>query len=111
MKYNKADEHWFADSFNRDDTLCSYVTAYDSAISIDGAATSAIATSKGVTGINNISFGDCTYKIQDSRVDDVQSSIARLQAQIDDLKKNYVAKKGADELRLALKTLNYTREL
>lgn len=111
MNYNKADGHWFADSFNRDDTLCSYVTAScDSALGADGTATCAI-TSKGVTGINNISLGDCTYAIQDSRVDTVQNSIKELQAQIDDLKENYVAKKGADELRSALKTLRYTREI
>lgn len=116
MAYKKTNEAWFGDSFNRDGTI----TAYNCAISslsgepLDSLATVTadcaigsdytVASVKGDIGWNN------TIAISSS-VDTLVDRLEVLQTQLDDLKKNFVPKKGAHELRSALKTLKYKREI
>jgi hypothetical protein len=124
MAYKKTNEAYFGDSFNRSLAM-NYCTA-DSVSTIDGLTaigdrlvvdsdncitlscnntTWDAATLKGISG--EISICDSCV----STVDTMGDKLKALQAQIDDLKQNYVPKKGADKLRSALKTLNYTREI
>ena len=124
MAYKKTNEAYFGDSFNRLLAM-NYCTA-DSVSTIDGLtkignglvidsdncitlscnnATGDAATLKGISG--EISVCDSCV----STVDTMGDKLKALQAQIDDLKQNFVPKKGADKLRSALATLRYNREV
>ena len=117
MAYKKTNEAWFGDSFNRDSvvTACSYDLAKsgDSLTGVIGYVTDAGATygiaAKGAIDVNS---SNVTYEnVVSSVTDNLTTKLKEIQAQIDDLKQNYVPKKGADKLRSALKTLSYTREI
>lgn len=114
MAYKKTNEAWFGDSFNRDSVMCSYapmsgeltinskgkITATDCGI-LDGA----------VYALNSVdSYGTIDFATSDM-VETLGSKIESIRAQLDDLKKNFAPKTGACELRSALKTLAYKREV
>lgn len=114
MIYKKTNEAWFGDSFNRDSTTCSYTIANNDLKSIiDSVDLVTSGSSNAVYGVTNA--GGEIVKTSDYAIECVTDSFAteikRIEAQINDLKQNFVPKKGANKLRSALKTLNYTREL
>lgn len=124
--WKKTNEAYFGDSFNRSislgpdgvsftvnncnintDTLATVsgycdnytVASADCALTSDCAD---FAIAKDVQGISGISI---------SSVDTLSDRLNELSAQIDDLKQNFVPKKGANKLRQALYTLQYKREV
>ena len=113
MAYKKTNEAWFGDSFNRDSTVCSYAIANNDLKSINSVVDLTY------DGSASIGSGDlyCSgvVKASDYAIEGVTDSFAteikRIAAQINDLQQNFVPKKGANKLRLALKTLNYKREI
>lgn len=123
MAYKKTNEAWFGDSFNRDANLCSYTVTSDDLQSIIGSVDASItpndymaygvadkisATSSNLSCKETVTAND--YAIA-SVTDSLSTELKKIQAQIDDLKQNYVPKKGADKLRSALATLRYNREV
>jgi hypothetical protein len=121
MNYKKTNEAWFGDSFNRDSTLCNYAIANHDLKSINSAIDLA-----SYDGLSNTAYGVASasssdlycsgvVKASDYAIEGVTDSFAteikKIEAQINDLKQNFVPKKGANKLRSALKTLNYTREV
>lgn len=125
----KANEAYFGDTFNRDIALCSCSAeiAYDTALDSDctsikainwndsGVATLACneaAISKGTLD-SLCNYGNA-YAINtnvESESEIVSNRFYELQAQIDELKKRLETKKENLELRSALKTLHYKREV
>lgn len=127
-KLGEVEEIWAGDSFDRDATLsfCADGMNYDAAIkrivsqpqvigvnecgdvtfSCDLASKGDITVAKGVRGTNYYNDIDIT-----SDVECLRNTIDRIEAQIGDLQRNFVPKKGANELRSALKTLHYKREV
>jgi LPS O-antigen subunit length determinant protein (WzzB/FepE family) len=124
MAYKKTNEAWFGDSFNRDsitaacscdlannvDSLTELVGYVTDAGVTYGTASNAIAISSNGDLTCKGAISTCDYAIN-CATDGLTTKLEKIQAQIDDLKQNYVPKKGTDKLRLALKTLNYTREI
>lgn len=96
MPPKKANEAYFADVFNRPTTLA-YCSAdgYDIAPDYDYTAI----MSKGIN-----SSVSCT-------IDDVKGDIGAILTRLADLESKVEKKNARDDLRSALKTLNYTREL
>lgn len=124
--WKKANEAWFGDTFNRDTTLCSYTidgvdlssdsnfatcSAYipmgemTYASGSNSQAESAYTVAKGVPGINLVksSVDDLEIKFES-----ITDKLKQLQTQIDSLKKRPMV---TSELRSALKTLHYKREV
>lgn len=115
MSWKKTNEAWFGDTFDRSGvSAMAYNCSADSAISADntvytyGTATcdSALASK----GISKLCINGDTYEIK-ADVSSITNRVNELQEQIDDLKKNYVSKTARDDLRSALKTLHYKREV
>ena len=96
MPPKKANEAYFADVFNRPTTIafCS-ADGYDIAPDYDYTAI----MSKGVS-----SSVSCT-------IDDVKGDISAILTRLAALESQLEKKNARDDLRSALKTLNYTREL
>jgi uncharacterized protein (DUF342 family) len=113
-KYKKTNEAWFGDSFNRDALTCSYSAINDVVNSITcGAVTAAnCATGSDYTVAKGTREANCyTDVVAIDRIDTLSDQLQKIQEQIDGLKKSLETKKSDNKLRLALKTLNYTREL
>ena len=127
MAYKKTNEAYFGDTFVRPNTIACYSMdgnkLFDARVkdcdlsygtgepvefscSCDLAPNSDFTVAKGISGMNY--YNDIAVK---SDVTELQETIATLEAQIDDLKKNFEPKKGVLEWRSALKTLNYKREI
>ena len=118
-EWKKTNEAYFGDSFNRDSVLACY----------DAGSSDYSLTSKGISwndcistaaSCNNIAFtkseldGLCSYDnalVMNASIDTVNDKFTDLQAQINDLKKKLEPKKECSELRSALKTLHYNREV
>lgn len=121
--WKRANEAYFGDTFDRDVTLCNAAIAYDTASDSDCTAIKAINWNDNNTATftcNDVvinketsdSLYNCVkaYAIK-SDVETVSDRLYELQAQINDLKKNLEMKKENSELRSALKTLHYKREV
>lgn len=107
MAWKKQGDAYFADTFDRDALMCSY----DSLCGTTRGSISGITVAKGV---NSHAEGDICYVnnfATTSEVDTVSDKLKELQAQINVLKQNLEKPKAADGLRLALKTLQYKREV
>ena len=121
--WEKTNEAWFGDTFDRGATL-RYTTEdgniYDMLVKNLTMSSSPI--------IDKDSYGEVTftcdlantadstgYTVAKSasinQVDSLSDKIRDIQAQINDLKKNLETRKECSELRLALKTLHYKREV
>ena len=128
-KIGEIEEVWAGDSFDRNATLsfCADGMNYDAAIksitsqpkvigandcgevtfcSCDFAPKGDLTIVKGANGTNYYNDINIT-----SEVECLRDAIDKIEAQIGDLQRNYVPKKGANELRSALKTLHYKREI
>ena len=118
--WKKANEAWFGDTFNRDAMLCSGEIAYDTALDSDCTAAkvswndnNAITSTCNGLEINKDALEQVcgnTYKIADS-INITRDRFDELQAQINELKEKLETKKENLELRSALKTLHYKREV
>lgn len=114
--WKKTNEAWFGDTFDRGITLCNGELAYDTALNSDCTAIKAIGldNNNAVTlACNDMVVGKgSNYAISaNANVDTMRDRFNELQAQIDDLKKKLENKKENSELRSALKTLHYRREV
>jgi hypothetical protein len=124
--WKKTNETWFGDTFDRDATLCSYtidgvdlssngsITTCNTDLLMNGItyasgsnsnAESAYTVAKGINGINSVKL--CVDDLE-IKFESVADKLKQLQAQIDALKKRPVV---TSELRSALKTLHYKREV
>lgn len=124
--WKKTNEAWFGDTFDRDSTLCSYtidgvdsssnsaITACNTDLLMNGLtyasgscghAESAYAVAKSIDGMNSVKL--CVDDLE-IKFESITDKLKQLQAQIDGLKKRPVV---TSELRSALKTLNYKREV
>lgn len=124
--WKKTNEAWFGDTFDRDATLCSYtIDGVDLSSNSDFAtcnayipmgemtyasgsnsqAESAYTVAKGIYGINSVQ--SCVDSLE-AKFEPITDKLKQLQAQIDSLKKRPVV---TSELRSALKTLHYKREV
>ena len=121
--WKKANEAYFGDTFNRDVTLCSGEIAYDVALDSDCSATKAINWNNNNTvtltcsdaviskeTLDNLCGYGNAYAIN-ANIDTITDRFYELQAQINELKKKLETKKENSELRSALKTLSYKREV
>jgi hypothetical protein len=119
----KTNEAWFGDTFNRDVTLC-YATEDES--NYNTILKSLAMSSPQI--IDKDAYGEVTFTCDlantaDSigyaigknasvnQVDSLSDKIRDIQAQLHDLRKILETKKENSELRSALKTLHYTREV
>lgn len=130
MAWKKQGDAYFADTFDRDALMCSM----DCAIEDDNAVLKSIklGPSEFSFTVNNASYCDALNELTGyatttagntgnwtvscnnavvSTVDTVSDKLKDLQAQINALKKNLEKPKVTDGLRLALKTLQYKREV
>ena len=121
----KANEAYFGDTFNRDATLCSYTIdgvdlSSDSNIATCSAyiprgemtyakanAENAYTIAKGVNGISTMELCVDDLKVNE-QFESITDKLKQLQVQIDALKKRQII---TSELRSALKTLHYKREV
>lgn len=117
MSWKKTNEAWFGDTFDRSGvSAMAYNCSADSAIGADNlaytytTATCDSAPAPVSKGISKICLNGDTYEIK-ADVTSITNRVDELQAQIDDLRKNYVPKTVRDDLRSALKTLRYKREV
>lgn len=107
-KLGEVENIWCGDSFDRDSTICAYDVASNT-------MSDAIVTARGLASEStgnlccsgNIKGVDVTINGYDS----LSAELKRIQAQFDDLKKSFVPKTSAHDLRSALKTLQYKREV
>lgn len=115
MPFKKTNEAYFGDSFNRDSVLCYAAEAkgVDSASISCNTATINYDTLASIAGCCDLTAKADTAVLGVSYIDDKVSmdSFNDLVARVIALESNTVPKKGADELRCALKTLNYVREV
>lgn len=123
----KTGEAWFGDSFDRSISLGPgelSITANNCSINTD-----ALSALTGYCDKYTVASADCSIatnctgyavakgiQVDDnisiiSSVDTLSNKLNELSARIDDLKQNFVPKKGANKLRSALKTLQYKREV
>lgn len=107
-KLGEVENIWCGDSFDRDSAICAYNVA-------SSAKDEEFITAKGLANANTGNLY-CSGNIQgvDLTIDGCDSlsiELKKIQAQFDDLKKNFVPKKDAHDLRSALKTLQYKREV
>ena len=107
-KLGEVENIWCGDSFDRDSTACAYnVTSSstdDEFIIATGSAnerTSNLYCSGNIRGVD-LAIDGC---------DSLSMELKKIQAQFDELKKNFVPKTSAHDLRSALKTLQYKREV
>ena len=127
-KIGEVEEIWAGDSFDRNATLsfCADGMNYDAVIkgitsqpkvisaqdcgevtfSCDLASQGDVTVAKSASGTNY--YNDINIA---SDVECLRDAIDRIEAQIGDLQRNFVPKKGANELRSVLKTLHYKREI
>lgn len=121
--WQKTNEAWFGDTFNRDATLC-YATA-------DGSNHEMLVKSLAMSSpqiIDKDAYGEVTFtcdlanmadsigyaigkNASVSQVESLSDKIRDIQAQINNLREKLETKKENSELRSALKTLHYKREV
>lgn len=122
MPYKKTNEAWFGDTFDRDSiqayTVASSADVADSiAYAIKGLNNnSATLTCNGITIndglLDELSGGAVTSKISIAVTkDELEDKISEIKARIDALEQTISTKKSSSDLRSALKTLNYKREI
>lgn len=121
--WEKTNETWFGDTFDRNATLC-YATEDEN--NYEMLVKNLTMSSPQI--IDKGTYGEATFTCdlantadsigyaiaKAASVDQVESlsdKIRDIQAQLNDLKKNLEVKKENSELRLALKTLHYKREV
>lgn len=108
MSWKKTNEAWFGDTFDRSGvSAMAYNCADNTAYTYTTATCDSAPASK---GISKLCINGDTYEIK-ADVSSITNRVNELQAQIDDLRKNYVPKTVRDDLRSALKTLRYKREV
>lgn len=114
--WKKTNEAWFGDTFDRSSTVACYNTEEkhlcDGRISTCDLSYSPDSYTKASITCDLANKVDTI--VQNASVNPVESlsdKIKDIQAQIDDLKKNLETKKENSELRSALKTLQYKREV
>lgn len=122
----KTNEAWFADTFNRPSTIACYAVdgtkLFDGAIStrdlsygVDCATEADITCSVSASANNEYALAkgatNYTPSVEFIVRDEMSNAISSLQAQIDDLRQRLETKTASDELRSALKTLHYKREV
>lgn len=107
-KLGEVENIWCGDSFNRDSAICAYDVASNTtsdalvtARSLANATTPNLYCSGNIQGVD-LAIDGC---------DSLSMELKKIQAQFDDLKKNFVPKTSAHDLRSALKTLQYKREV
>lgn len=116
--WKKTNEAYFGDSFDRSNMSTAYLNnaTYDSAIAtaIDKCAATANCSVSSLDGLVNYVKADNGVSLKwdeintKADISTLQDQFNILQAQIDDLKKSYTT---TTKLRLALKTLQYKREV
>lgn len=107
-KVGEVENIWCGDSFDRDAMICAYDVAANT-------TNDAFVTAKGLARANTDDLY-CSGNIKGADVsingyNSLSAELKKIQAQFDDLKKNFMPKKGAYNLRSALKTLQYIREV
>lgn len=118
----KTGEAWFGDSFDRGISLGPGELNFT--VNNCNINTDALAELTGCCNNYAVASADCAiatdcaaYAVADNSicisnsVDTLSDKLNELSARIDDLKQNFVPKKGVNKLRLALKTLQYKREV
>lgn len=103
-KLGEVENIWCGDSFDRDSTICAYAASPNDLASIrslTNATTPNLYCSGNIQGAN-VSIDGC---------DSLSMELKKIQAQFDELKKSFVPKTSAHDLRSALKTLQYKREV
>lgn len=107
-KLGEVENIWCGDSFDRDSTICAY-NVTDSAMDDKFIAAKGLAnaTTPNLYCSGNIKGVDVNIDGCDS----LSMELKKIQAQFDELKKNFVPKTSAHDLRSALKTLQYKREV
>ena len=118
-EWKKTNEAYFGDSFNRDSVLAccdagssdygsvSKGISWNNCISTTASCNSAAITKSTPDEL----YGYCDALAINASIDTVSDKFYELQAQIDDLKKKLETRKEYSELRSALKTLHYKREV
>lgn len=121
--WKKANEAYFGDTFDRGIALCNAEIAYDTALDSDctsrkeinwNDSSVAMACNEAVISKGTLdSLCNCgnAYVTKIENVETVNNRFYELQTQIDELKKKLETKKENSELRSALKTLHYKREV
>ena len=115
-KLGETEEVWLGDSFERNNTIATAYCSYDNALACDSTALTASSVTKGTVDgvINKIALNGKNYTIGvdtfelESTVSTLTDRLSQLEAQINTLKKHQTV---TSELRLALKTLQYKREV
>ena len=118
-EWKKTNEAYFGDSFNRDSVLaCCDANSLNYGLASKGISwNDCISTA---VSCNNAAitkstpdelYGYCDTLAINASIDTVSDRFYDLQAQINDLKKKLETKKECSELRSALKTLHYKREV
>lgn len=108
MSWKKTNEAWFGDTFDRSGVATMAYNCADNAAYTYATATCDSAPAS--KGISKLCINGDTYEIK-ADVSSVTNRVDELQAQIDALKENYVPKTVRNDLRSALKTLHYKREV
>lgn len=124
--WKKTNEAYFGDSFDRSITLGPGTISF--AVNNCNMNTDTLAKVSGYCDNYTVASADCALTsdtadftiakgvkdisgISISSVDTLSDRLNELNARIDDLKQNFVPKKGANKLRSALYTLQYKREV
>ena len=114
--WEKTNEAWFGDTFDRSSTIACYNTEgkhlFDGRISTCDLGYSPDSYTKASITCDLANKVDTIVQnASTNQVESLSDKIKDIQAQIDDLKKNLETKKENSELRSALKTLHYKREV
>ena len=122
MTWEKENETYFGDTFNREATLTAYnvasQTTIDALNNLSGVCNDYTLTFSNNDNANYI-ISSKSYnhiaKIDGSQIEvnntTLTDSLKKLQEQIDQLKQNLEPKKSVNKLRAQLATLNYKREV
>lgn len=119
--WKKTNEAWFGDTFDRSSTTACYnaegkhlcdgrISTCDLSYSPDSYTKASITCDLANTADNIVGYA-IAESASVNPVESLSDKIKDIQAQIDDLKKNLETKKENSELRSALKTLQYKREV
>lgn len=119
--WEKTNEAWFGDTFDRSSTIACYnteekhlcdghISTCDLGYSPDSYTKASITCDLANTADNIVGYA-IAKSASVNPVESLSDKIKDIQAQIDDLKKNLETKKENSELRSALKTLHYKREV
>lgn len=110
--WEKTNEAWFGDTFDRSSTIACYNTEGKHLFDDCCISGCDLSYSPDIYTKADNSVGYTVAKSASiNQVDSLSDKIRYIQAQINDLKKNLETKKEYSELRSALKTLHYKREV